>query len=72
MDGKTKQGSCYLSEICMKCSVCGKEIYETNDGLYLTQEILSFEEYKRFETHNKNICVGCKREMFEANIIAVI
>lgn len=56
----------------MKCSTCGTKITEENDGLFITETLLSFEEKERFKLKKKSLCISCKRDLFFANIISVI
>jgi hypothetical protein len=56
----------------MNCSCCGNKITLNNNGLFLTEELLSFEEQVRLQGFKKDICCECKRELFFANIIAAV
>jgi hypothetical protein len=72
MDGKYIFQGGLFRRLIMRCSLCGKEVKFENDGLFLVEELLSFEERKKFKNMKKPICVDCKKELFFANIIAVI
>ena len=59
-------------DIMRTCTICGNEVTYENDGLLLTQELLSFDELERFKLYKKDLCIDCKRDMFFANIIGIL
>lgn len=55
----------------MKCSICKEEITFENNGLFLRRELFTFEEQRRIEMVERDLCLDCKRDLLFANIIAV-